>query len=676
MNEAIDDNQQERQDADEGGDEESEFQPERQDADEGGDEASGVLEDDISEDMSVMWDEIDNIEDMKKFVESRIRRTIMEWDSYDFGDTPPTARKIDPLKVSLIAEALKKIPTLKRISIKLRSLNKKTATIAGVALAKSPFLEAVDLTNEDLISCHPEILSCLIRGLSQNGNTRCKSLKLKNLYMSSTEAAHVLEPVGRIVNLTEIKCKNCSKGIAKSLLDAAARSSTLKVAKFGHKRDRDNEWESYIAFSLRNLIGSSSSLQKLELGPVSSEFIEAVAFPLSINRSLKELVLNGCSTVFGISADREKAGSRIGAIIRTTQSIEKLTLKSFRFGPRAWNDIVQALRKNGSITSLYLDWTSTSNGWPPRSLGAPDFRNLAIGNGTLKELRISGDFLSPERTKDFHWAIGEVGIESLILSNVGVDFACATFAGLAFNKNLRKLDIEVKNIFEPTFHRMREMLQVNHTLKSFSIRCSGTGKHIFNDISGLFENDACHLESFGLHGVSIALSSTSPLQRLLAAVANSKSFKSLSLDKCTLDVASFHILCIALRETKHLRNLSFPFPNPLQVVSGELDEDLLPTLHEELRSTMTANCSLTSIHVRPFPTSELRKCAIACSNRNRLRLFTEDKEASTAYLPHLFESLYKNGSDLSAMYLTVKRHLDVLPRPGSRKRRLAYVPSY
>mmetsp|Transcript_15007 Transcript_15007/g.28436 ORF Transcript_15007/g.28436 Transcript_15007/m.28436 type:complete len:656 (-) Transcript_15007:13-1980(-) len=654
MSEAIDDDEQGRQDVDEEGDEETES-------------VHG------SEDMSIIWDEIDNVEDMQDFLETRIRRTVMEWDSYDFGDSPPSSRKIDPIKVNLIGEALKQIPNLKRISIKLSSLNLKTATIAGVALAKSPFLEAVDLTNNDLISCHPEILFCLIRGLSQNGNTRCKALKLKNLYMNHTEAAHVLEPVGRISNLTEIKCKNCSKGIAKSLLDAAARSPTLKIAKFGHKRDRDSEWESYIAFSLKNLIGSSSSLQKLELGPVSSEFIEAVAFSLSINRSLKELVLNGCSTVFGVSSDWEEAGLRIGAIIRTTQSIEKLTLRSFRFGSRAWNDIVQALRKNGSITSLYIDWTSTTNGWPPQSLGAPDFRNLAIGNGTLKELRISGDFLSPERTKDFHWAIGEVGIESLILSNVLVDFACATFAGLTFNTNLRKLDIEVKNIFEPTFHRMREMLQVNRTLKHFVIRCSGTGKHIFNDLSGLFENDSCHLESFGLYGVSTGLSSTMPLQRLLAAVSKAKSFKSLSLDKCTLDVASFRILCTALRTMKHLRHLSFPFPNPR--VSRDLDDDLLPELHEELRYTMMKNYSLTSIRVHPFPNSELKKCATACSNRNRLRLFADDKHASTSYIPHLLESLHKNGSDHSSMYLTLKRHLDILPIPGPRKRRRGYSPS-
>ena len=656
MSETIDDNQ---------------IQRGRQDVEDEGDEESEALG---SEDMSIIWDEVDTIEDMKDFLESKIRRTVMEWDSYDFGDSPPTSRKIDPIKINLIAEALKQIPNLKRITIKLSSLNLKTATIAGVALAKSPFVEAIDLTNNDLISCHPEILFCLIRGLSQNGNTRCKALKLKNLYMNSTEAANVLEPVGRISNLKEIKCKNCSKGIAKSLLDAAARSPTLKVAKFGHKRDRDSEWESYIASPLKNLIGSSSSLQKLELGPVSSDFIETVAFPLSINRSLKELVLNGCSTVFGVSTDWEGAGLRIGAIIRTTQSIEKLTLKSFRFGSKAWNDIVQALRKNGSITSLYLDWTSTKNGWPPQSLSAPDFRNLAIGNGTMKELRISGDFLSPERTKDFHWAIGEVGIESLTLSNVGVNFACATFDGLTFNTNLRKLDIEVKNIFEPTFHRMREMLQVNRTLKSFVIRCSGTGKHIFNDISGLFENDACHLESFGLHGVSTGLTSTSPLQRLLAAVSKAKSFKSLSLEKCTLDIASFRILCTALRTMKHLRRLSFPFPNIL--LSRDLDDDLLPELYEELRSAMMTNCSLTSIRVHPFPNSELRKCAIASSNRNRLRLFADDKHASTAYIPNLFASLHKNGSDHSSMYLTLKHHLDILPMPGPRKRRRGYSPSY
>lgn len=664
MDEAIAHEQQEHQEAD-------------LDAGEGGGQERAA-EDDGSEDPSPLWDKVANVEDMKNFMESGIRRTVMEWDSYDFGDSPPVNRKIDPIKVNLIALALEQIPNLKRISIKLSSLNRKTATIAGVALAKSPFLEAVDLTNEDLISCHPEVLFCLIRGLSQNGNTYCKSLKLKNLYMNNSEAAHVLEPVRRINSLVEIKCKNCSKGIAKSLLDAAARSPTLKIAKFGHKRDRDNEWESYIAFSLRNLIGSSSSLQRLELGPVSSEFIEAVAFPLSINRSLKDVVLNGCSSVFGASTDWDMAGARIGAIIRTTQSIEKLTLKSFRFGTRAWNDIVQALRKNGSITALHLDWTSTNNGWPPRSLGAPDFRNLAIGNGTLRELRISGDFLSPERTKDFHWAIGEVGLESLILSNVGVDFACATFAGLAFNKNLRKLDIEVKNIFEPTFLRMREMLQVNCTLRSLAIRCSGTGKHIFNDISRLFENHACHLESFGLHGVSIGMpiATLSPLQRFLAAVANTKSFKSLDLEECTMDVDSFRNLCNALRTAKYLRYLSFPFPNPRVTDNRDFDEGLFRTLQEELQSTMLANGSLTRIRAHPFPNSSLRKCAIVCANRNRLRILTDDQSASSAYLPHIFESLYKNGSDHSAVFLTLKQNLDFLPKLESRKRRRFYSPDY
>ena len=221
---------------------------------------------------------------------------------------------------------------------------------------------------------------------------------------------------------------------------------------------------------------------------------------------------------------------------------------------------------------------------------------------------------------------------------------------------------------------MREMLQVNRTLKSLVIRCSGTGKRIFNDISGAFEDDACHLESFGVHGVWTGLSSTTPLSRLLAAVSNAKFFKSLCLENCNLDVASFRILCTSLRTMKHLRHLSFSFPNSR--ICRDLDESLLHDLYEEFRTTMMTNHSLTSIRVQTFPNSELKRCATHCSNRNRLQLFADDKHASTAYIPHLLESFCKNGLDHSTMYLALKRNLDILPIPISRKRRRGYSPSY
>lgn len=619
--------------------------------------------DDDDDDVSsiVTWDEIDgSMEDMKEFLESKIRRATLPWDALDFG-TPSRNRKIDPARVHLLEETLKQIPRLRRITVNLRRMDPHAATFAEIALSRGPYIESVDLRNDNLGSCHPEILAPLIRGISQNANKLGKHLKLKNVVLSDADAAQVLKPAGRISNLTEIKCRNCSKGIAKSLLDAAAHQPTVRVAKFGHERDQDTEWESNIAFSFRNLIGSSQSLQKLELGPISPSFLDNVILPLSMNRSLQELVLTGCNCY---ASNWEQTGKKIAAIIHASQSLKKLILRSFRLDVRAWSEIAFAMRKNASLLTLHLDWETTKDFYY-RNITAPDFRNLAHSNGVLKELKIAGEYLSTDRVKDFKWAVGEMRLESLILSRVRTEFACATFAGLAFNKMLRKLDIEIRFLNEPFVTSLREMLQVNRSIKSLIVRCTGTGNYLLSEIAALLENKSCSLEEFGVHGVSIFHTSIPSLLRLLTAVNKTKRFKSLSFQDSILDVESYRILCDTLPHMKFLRHLAFSFPRFL--LNREMEKELIPILHEQLLLAMTANQSLTSIRVHPFPW-DMTKCALSYCNRNRLRLFQDDKAATPAYLPHVLASLRNYGSDHSAVYLTVKRYLDILPGKVSRKR--------
>ena len=68
---------------------------------------------------------------------------------------------------------------------------------------------------------------------------------------------------------------------------------------------------------------------------------------------------------------------------------------------------------------------------------------------------------------------------------IRTEFACVTLAGLAFNKILRKLDIHVKFLNEPFVGRLREMLQVNRSIKSLVVRGSGMAENLLNAISAL-----------------------------------------------------------------------------------------------------------------------------------------------------------------------------------------------
>lgn len=481
-----------------------------------------------------------------------------------------------------------------------------------------------------------------------------------------------LGSIRRIKNLVRIECKNCSKEFIKSLIDASYPNSSLEVMKI---LDIPYEkWDSFAAPSLHKLICSTTSLRTLELGPVSPTFLECMAFPLSINRSLRELVLIGHS-------DHIYDGAMVAAnILVASQTIQRLALRSFTFFVfgGTWNNLIQGLRQNKSLTHFDLDCVFEEK------LTPFFLRRLAQGNGLLKELRVSGDWLSTNLGDDFRWVfMNSGGLESLTLSKFNTDEREVALQSLVFSTHLRKLDLSIaqNDVVEagPTLIRY---LRGNFNLRTLTLRITAEeGRKLFDtydgplsfldDIAILLGMEACRVECLVLHGVRLKRGS---LAHLLSSTAQVNLFRSLRFQDCELSIDAFKDMCNWLPSMRHLRNLSFTFPTLAVLASHNMvgGEDLtLTDLQTLFISSLSANRSLTGVSVEaPKP---LLVTISTFANRNRLQVVDQDKGFQLSLWPRVLESLCRNGADYTAVFQSLKRHLYILPEGGTRKRRFPSV---
>ena len=499
--------------------------------------------------------------------------------------------------VSYFANRLAQNHSVRKVILHSNNIGSTGAMSIFRSLEHNTSLEELDLSgNSQLAGGESEAVGCAIERML-NVNRTLKILNLSGCNITDPIAKHILTGLTKNTSLVtlEMRSPKLSGSCAVSLFQHMTTHCTLNIA-VGEvnvlgvgkvKIDRGSLWcvigdlipENCVEFfkALNNSglkvsklnvqdltdqtaehfsigLAESQSIQtlKLKLNSISSIGVGSIFRSLQHNTSLEELDLSGNSQ---LAEDDIEAANHAYNMLTVNMTLKVLNLSGCSLGIAVVVSVFRSLEHNTSLEELDLSENRQLAEGDSEAVGCAIERMLNV-NRTLKVLNLSGCRLDTAVAN--HIAAGLVQNDYLIKLNIERNGYITSegwvdvFKALCNNTSLKKLDINVNNVWMEGSVALAEMLSLNKSLTELSLRDCLIPEAGLREIArGLLQNTSLKKLDIGFN--KLGMEGSVALAEMLSC---NKSLTELNLGLCDIPEDGLTEIARGLLQNNSLRTLT------------------------------------------------------------------------------------------------------------------------